>query len=57
MTESERAEALTFLKRPDLLDQVARDIDALGYVGERDLMRLLYLVAISRKLPIRPRRS
>jgi 5S rRNA maturation endonuclease (ribonuclease M5) len=50
MTEAERAEALALLKRPDLLDQVARDIDALGYVGEETNKRLLYLVAISRKL-------
>jgi 5S rRNA maturation endonuclease (ribonuclease M5) len=50
MTDSERAEALALLKRPDLLDQVARDIDALGYVGEDTNKRLLYLVAISRKL-------
>jgi len=50
MTDAERAEALALLKRPDLLDQVARDIDALGYVGEDTNKRLLYLVAISRKL-------
>ncbi len=48
--ESERAEALCFLRRADLLDQVARDVDALGYVGEETNKRLLYLVAISRKL-------
>jgi DNA primase len=51
MTEAERADALAFLRRPDLLDQVARDIDALGFVGEATNTRLLYLVAISRKLP------
>ena len=50
MSESDRAEALAFLKRPDLLDQVAADIDALGYVGEETNKRLLFLVAISRKL-------
>jgi len=50
MTDAERAEAMTFLLRPDLLDQVARDIDALGYVGEGVTMRLLYLIAVSRKL-------
>jgi hypothetical protein len=50
MSESERAEALAFLKRRDLLDQVAKDIDALGFVGEDTNKRLLYLVAISRKL-------
>jgi 5S rRNA maturation endonuclease (ribonuclease M5) len=50
MTDAERADAMALLKRPDLLDQVARDIDALGYVGEETNKRLLYLVAISRKL-------
>jgi 5S rRNA maturation endonuclease (ribonuclease M5) len=50
MTEAERADALALLTRPDLLDQVARDIDALGYVGETTNTRLLYLVAVSRKL-------
>ena len=51
MTDAERAEALALLKRPDLLDQVAKDIDVLGFVGEETNKRLLYLVAISRKLP------
>ncbi len=50
LTEGERDEALALLRRPDLLDQVARDIDALGYVGEETNKRLLYLVAVSRKL-------
>ena len=50
MSEAERLEALGFLRRGDLLDQVARDIDALGYVGEETNKRLLYLVAVSRKL-------
>jgi len=50
MSESDRAEALAFLTRGDLVEQVRRDIEALGYVGERTLMLLLYLIAISRKL-------
>ncbi len=50
MSESERAEALVFLRRADLLDQAAKDIDSLGYVGEETNKRLLYLVAVSRKL-------
>ena len=51
MTATDRAEALAFLKRRDLLDQAAKDVDALGFVGEDTNKRLLYLVAISRKLP------
>jgi 5S rRNA maturation endonuclease (ribonuclease M5) len=50
MTDAECADAMALLRRHDLLDQVARDIDALGYVGEETNKRLLYLVAISRKL-------
>jgi DNA primase len=50
MTDAEREEALALLKRPDLLAQVAADIDSLGYVGEETNKRLLYLVAVSRKL-------
>jgi hypothetical protein len=50
-SDAERAEALAFLKRRDLLDQVAKDVDLLGFVGEETNKRLLYLVAISRKLP------
>jgi DNA-binding transcriptional ArsR family regulator len=51
LTDAEREEGLALLKRPDLLDQVAKDVDALGFVGEETTKRLLYLVAISRKLP------
>jgi DNA primase len=50
MSEGERTEAVALLRRPDLLDQIAADIDALGYVGEDTNKRLLYLVAVSRKL-------
>jgi DNA primase len=50
MSDGERVEALALLKRPDLLDQLADDVDALGYVGEETNKRLLYFVAVSRKL-------
>ncbi len=50
MSEAERSEALAFLRREDLLDQVAENLDALGFVGEETNKRLLYLVAVSRKL-------
>jgi len=49
MSESERHEALAFLKRPDLLDEVGRDMDALGYVGETSTKILGYLISVSRK--------
>ncbi|MCI0656333.1 MAG: hypothetical protein L0170_04595, partial [Acidobacteria bacterium] len=50
MTPDEEAEALAFLRRPDLLDQVVRDLEALGYVGEEGNKRLGYLITVSRKL-------
>jgi DNA primase len=50
MTQKDRAEALAFLRRPDLLDAVARDCEALGYVGEETNKQIGYLVAVSRKL-------
>ncbi|MBP9944818.1 MAG: toprim domain-containing protein [Vicinamibacteria bacterium] len=49
MSESDRREALAFLKRPDLLDEVGRDMDALGYVGETSTKILGYLISVSRK--------
>ena len=50
MCDAERAEALGLLKRPDLLDRIAADLDTLGWVGEEKPKRLLYLIATSRKL-------
>ncbi len=50
VSEEDRAAALALLRRPDLLDEIGRHVDAIGYVGEPTNTRLLYLVAISRKL-------
>lgn len=50
MTPDEEAEALEFLKSPDLMDRVLRDLDDIGYVGEDANKRLGYLIALSRKL-------
>jgi hypothetical protein len=50
MTDAQRDEALTFLRRRDLLDQAVKDMDVLGYVGELSNKKLLYLVSVSRKL-------
>ncbi len=49
LTEEEQAEAMTLLLAPDLLVQVAADVDRLGYVGETETKKLAYLVATSRK--------
>jgi len=51
MSQAERSEAMAFLEDPGLLERVVRDIEALGFVGEETNKCLLYLVAISRKLP------
>jgi len=51
MTEAERKDALALLQRPDLLDCIAGDMESLGWVGEENSKRLLYLTAVSRKLP------
>ena len=50
MTDSERVEALTFLKSPDLLTRVSADFVKVGMVGEATNCLVGYLAAISRKL-------
>ncbi|MEK7371916.1 MAG: hypothetical protein AAB265_10715, partial [candidate division NC10 bacterium] len=49
MSEAEREEARGFLLRRDLLDQVVRDAWALGFVGEEANIKLLFLIANSRR--------
>ena len=51
MNETERQEALVFLRGPDLPRQVLKDMEALGYIGEENAKLLAYLIGISRKLP------
>ncbi len=50
MSRGELEVALAFLRSPDLLDRIAEDLTAVGYVGEDVNKRLLYLIATSRKL-------
>ncbi|GMV83740.1 MAG: hypothetical protein AMXMBFR7_49240 [Planctomycetota bacterium] len=50
MSDAERDEAAALLRRPDLLDAVAGELEQLGWVGEERLKRLLFLVSVSRKL-------
>ena len=50
MSASDRDEAMVLLLRSDLLDVIAADMEAIGYVGERVNKQLGYLVAVSRKL-------
>ncbi len=49
--EGLRLEVMKFLRQPNLLDAVADDLERLGWVGEDNNRRLLYLIALSRKLP------
>jgi DNA primase catalytic core len=50
MDAAAAAEAMAFLKSPDLLDQVLRDFEACGVVGEETNKLVGYLAAVSRKL-------
>lgn len=49
-TPAEKVEALAFLKSANLLDEIASDMEALGYVGELANKKLGYLGSISRFL-------
>ena len=50
MTSEEEVQALEFLKRPDLLDQIQQHFRQIGIVGEENNVITSYLAAISRKL-------
>ena len=50
MTEEEKRIGLEFLQRPDLFQQIVRDMEILGYIGEDLNKQLMYLCASSRIL-------
>ena len=50
MTKAEEEEAIAFLKRPDLLEEVARHFELCGIVGEKTNCQALWLGGISRFL-------
>jgi len=50
MTAAEREEALEFLESPDLIQNLLRDTETMGYVGEENGKLLTYLIGVSRKL-------
>lgn len=50
MTADEEAEALDYLKKPDVLARVVKDLEVMGYVGEEVNKKIGYLITISRKL-------
>lgn len=49
--EEERAEAEAFGRDPDLLQRILQDFEGCGVVGEGSNKLLVYLAAVSRKLP------
>jgi DNA primase catalytic core len=50
MADAERDEALAFLRRPDLVEAILEDLEAMGYAGEDHGKLLAYMVGVSRKL-------
>ncbi len=50
LNEEERAEALTLLKDPRLLERIVEDFDRCGLVGEKSNKLIGYLAAVSRHL-------
>ncbi len=50
MSDADQAQALAWLKAPDLLGRILADFDAVGLVGEASNKLMGYLAAVSRKL-------
>ena len=50
LTEQDKKLGMDFLKSPDLFEQIVKDMESLGYVGEKLNKQLVYLAASSRKL-------
>ena len=50
MSAEEKVDALTLLKSPDILTQIAQDAEVCGVVGESANLVTAYLASISRKL-------
>ena len=51
LTAQQREEALHFLRHPQLAEQILKDMENLGYIGEENPKLLAYLIGVSRKLP------
>jgi DNA primase catalytic core len=48
MSDQDKREALEFLRSPDLLDQIQRDFDRCGFIGEETSRLFGYLATVSR---------
>jgi DNA primase catalytic core len=51
LSEVEQADAIAFLRQPNLVEAILQDCEALGFVGEEKGKLLAYLIGLSRKLP------
>ncbi len=50
MTDKDKADALKFLKNPDMFAEILTDFETLGYTGEEMNKLLCYVAAVSRKM-------
>ncbi|HCT85662.1 MAG TPA: hypothetical protein DF296_10750 [Candidatus Margulisbacteria bacterium] len=50
ISEDDKAEAITYLQNPALLDLITTDYETIGYTGEEINKKLAYLVMTSRKM-------
>ncbi|CAB1063451.1 DNA primase, phage associated [Olavius sp. associated proteobacterium Delta 1] len=49
-SKAEKAEALRFLKKPDMFNEILSDLETIGVTGEQTNKLVGYLAAVSRKL-------
>ncbi len=49
LTQAEKKEALTFLKKPDIFSEILSDLEIMGVTGEETNKLVGYLAAVSRK--------
>jgi energy-coupling factor transporter ATP-binding protein EcfA2 len=50
LSDEDKALGLSFLQNPNLFDEIVKDTETLGYVGEETNKKLMYLAATSRLL-------
>jgi DNA primase catalytic core len=50
LTEEDKALGMSFLTNPDMFEEIVKDTETLGYVGEETNKKLMYLAATSRLL-------
>ncbi|MFC1627537.1 hypothetical protein ACFL3H_00315 [Gemmatimonadota bacterium] len=50
LTQQQKADALEFLRQPNLIERIEFDLEELGIIGERNLALIIFLVMTSRLL-------